>query len=56
VRGMAVASFPGPSKTITIEPIELPAEDVPDPVQPPDPVEPPAEAPEPEPEKTPARR
>jgi hypothetical protein len=48
---MLVASFPGPSKTITIEPIRLPAEDVPDPVEVPE--EPPA--PEPEPEKTPAK-
>jgi hypothetical protein len=46
---MLVASFPGPSKTITIEPIRLPAEDAPDPV------EIPQEAPEPEPEKTPAK-
>ena len=46
---MPVASFPGPSKTITIEPIRLPAEDVPDPVEAPE------EAPQPEPEKAPAK-
>jgi hypothetical protein len=48
---MLVATFPGPSKTITIEPIRRPAEDVPDPVEPPEE----APAPEPEPEKTPAK-
>ena len=50
---MPVASFPGPSKTITIEPIRLPAEDVPDPVEVPE--ETPEPEPEPEPEKAPAK-
>jgi hypothetical protein len=48
---MLVASFPGPSKTITIEPIRLPAEDAPEPPEPPQE----APQPEPEPEKAPAR-
>jgi hypothetical protein len=52
---MLVASFPGPSKTITIEPIRLPAKDAPDPAE--EPAEAPREAPEPEPEpeKAPAK-
>ena len=41
-------SFPGPSKTITVEPIRLPAEDAPEPPAVPDP------APQPEPDKAPA--
>jgi hypothetical protein len=55
---MPVASFPGPSKTITIEPIRLPAEDAPEPeelpVEPPEP-EPAREQPAREPEKAPAK-
>jgi hypothetical protein len=47
-------SLPGPSRTITVEPIELPREEPAPPAEPPVEEPSPVEAPEREPEKLPA--